>query len=374
MPKRIAVVIGTRPECIKLAPVIRALRRRPADFDTVICASGQHREMLQQAFASFALSPDIDLGVMSPDQPLAELTALLLTALSRAIADVAPDWIMVQGDTTTAFAAALAGYYQRKRIAHVEAGLRTGDRFNPFPEEMNRTIIANLADVHFAPTQVARAALLAEGVPAERIHLTGNTGIDAILQLKSELAGEAGAERVSMPVRELTRAGHRVVLVTCHRRESIGADLSAICRAIRRIAESHPGDRVVVVLHPNPQVQAQMLPALDGIANLHLLAPLSYADFVHLLAHAVLVLTDSGGVQEEAPVLGVPLLVLRRKTERPEGVAAEVAELVGPVEEGIVARASAWLAAPPRPGTGGAQLYGDGRAAERIADVLAALP
>jgi UDP-N-acetylglucosamine 2-epimerase (non-hydrolysing) len=374
MPKRTAVVIGTRPECIKLVPVIAALRRRPAHFDTVVCSAGQHREMLQQAFASFGLVPDVALDVMSSDQPLSELTALLLTSLTRALDEIAPGWIIVQGDTTTAFAAALAAYYQRRRIAHVEAGLRTLDRFNPFPEEMNRRLLASLADVHFAPTKGAAEALAAEGVPLEHIHCTGNTAVDAILQLKSELATKSGTRRLSAAVRGLTEQAGRLVVVTCHRRESIGEDLAAICRAVRRIAIAHPADRIVVIRHHNPQVRAQMVPMLGGVANLHMIEPLPYVDFVHLLAHAALVLTDSGGVQEEAPILGVPLLVLRRKTERAEGVEAGLAELVGPDEDKIVARASALLAsAAMRKPSAGTDIYGDGRAADRIAEVLAAL-
>ena len=372
MTKRVAIVIGTRPECIKLIPVIEALRRRPSVFDVVVCSSGQHREMLAQTFACFAVKPDINLDIMVPDQDLPELTGLLLTSLSGALAGIKPDWVIVEGDTTSALAAALAAFYQRRRIAHVEAGLRTADPCNPFPEEMNRKLISSMAELHFAPTHRACAALRAENIPSERIHLTGNTVVDALMQLQTELATETVAKRVSEPVRLLTQSGD-VILFTAHRRESLGADLAAICRAVRRIAANHPKRAIIVPAHLNPQVQKQMLPLLSGMPNLHFLPPLSYVDLVYVMSRAALILTDSGGIQEEAPSLGVPVLVLRWKTERPEVIDAGFAELVGADEERIVARANAWLLVTARRPTG-ANPYGDGRAAERIADILATWP
>ncbi|NVO15249.1 MAG: UDP-N-acetylglucosamine 2-epimerase (non-hydrolyzing) [Rhodoplanes sp.] len=375
MPKSIMVVLGTRPECIKLAPVIAALERRPETFRTIVCSSGQHREMLDQTLASFGLKPHIDLGVMRPDQSLSELTAALITALARAIGEVRPDWIVVQGDTTTAFVASLAGYFQRVHVAHVEAGLRSFDRFNPFPEEINRRLVGVIADLHFAPTERAAAALRAETIPAESIHLTGNTVVDALAMLWRSLDTPAGAARILPSVRALTDRTRRLVLVTCHRRESFGGDLAAICRAVRRIAIAQPDCDVVYPVHLNPNVRAQAMPLLGGLPNLHLIDPVPYESLVHLLSRAELVLTDSGGIQEEAPSFGVPVLVLRWKTERPEGVDAGFAELVGADEDRIVARAEALLAADTR-----ASLrdrpnpYGDGRAGERIADILAATP
>jgi UDP-N-acetylglucosamine 2-epimerase (non-hydrolysing) len=279
----------------------------------------------------------------------------------------------VQGDTTTALAAALAAYYARVRVAHVEAGLRSGDRFNPFPEEVNRRTISNIADLHFAPTARAAEALSREGVPAAAIHLTGNTIVDALLNLKARLDAPGGIAMVDEKVRALTATAGDLILVTCHRRESFGKDLADICGAIRRIADARPGCRVVFPVHLNPNVRAQVMPLLGGLANVHLLEPVGYGEFVHLMARSVLVLTDSGGIQEEAPSLGVPVLVLRKKTERPENIDAGFAELAGTDEDSIVARV---LGALERKGSTPSlrdrpNPYGDGKAALRIADILA---
>jgi UDP-N-acetylglucosamine 2-epimerase (non-hydrolysing) len=373
MTKRIMVAFGTRPECIKLAPVLTALRARPDDFDTIVCSSGQQREMLDQALAAFELSVDRDLDVMHPDQSLAELTAALVTGFSAAISDIRPDWILVQGDTTTAFAAALTGYYQRTPIGHVEAGLRSSDRFNPFPEEINRRFISSISDLHFAPTPAAANALRSEGVRGDTIHMTGNTIVDALVALQSRLETPDGATHISTAVRELA-ASSAFILVTCHRRENFGEHLGAILRAIRRIALSHPSHRVIFPVHFNPHVRALTAPILGDVQNVHLLEPVSYPDSIHLLSRARLVLTDSGGLQEEAPSFGVPVLVLRVKTERPEAIEAGLAELVGVDENRIVARATDLLARS----TGKASHpmgnpFGDGRASERIADVLASV-
>lgn len=371
MPKRIMVVLGTRPECIKLAPVIAALKARPDAFETVVCSTGQHREMLAQALATFDLKADINLDVMRPDQTLPGLTAALLTGLSGAITDAKPDCIVVQGDTTTAFAGALAGYYAKVSVAHVEAGLRSFDRYSPFPEEINRRMVASLADLHFPPTARAAEALRREGVPESSIHLTGNTIVDALLSLKQRLETPAGREMVSEPIQQLVARSPQLILVTCHRRESFGDDLAAICRAIQRIATVHPECQVVFPVHLNPNVRAQVVPLLGGQANIDLCEPVVYEDLIYLLAHASLVLSDSGGIQEEAPSFGVPVLVLRWKTERPEGIEAGVAELVGADEELIVARAAHWLASSSKSSKGAIiNPYGDGHAAIRIADVL----
>jgi UDP-N-acetylglucosamine 2-epimerase (non-hydrolysing) len=371
MAKRIMVAFGTRPECIKLAPVVAALKARPGDFETIVCSSGQQRQMLDQALLAFDLRVDHDLGVMQPDQSLADLTAALVTGFSRAITDMRPDWMLVQGDTTTAFTAALAAYYQRVPIGHVEAGLRSNDRFNPFPEEINRRYISAIADLHFAPAAAAADNLRREGVPADKIHVTGNTIVDALTTLHSQLAAPDGMTRVSHAVRALASPSP-VVLVTCHRRENFGDHLAAIVRAIRRIALAHPSHRIVFPLHLNPNVRAVAVPILGDVPNVHLLEPVAYYDSIHLLSRARLVLTDSGGLQEEAPSFGVPVLVLRLKTERPEAIAAGVAELVGVDEDHIVARATDVLGRPMRDlPSWSANPFGDGRAAERIADVLA---
>jgi len=255
MAKRIMVALGTRPECIKLAPVVAALRARPGDFETIVCSSGQQREMLDQTLAALELSVDRDLDVMRPDQSLADLTAALVSGFSAAISELRPDWILVQGDTTTAFAAALSAYYQRVPIGHVEAGLRSNDRFNPFPEEINRRLISSLADLHFAPTAAAANALRSEGVPGDAIHVTGNTVVDALLALQSRFATPDGAKQISKAIRDLADSS-AFILVTCHRRESFGEHLGAILRAIRRIALAHRSYRVIFPVHFNPHVRA----------------------------------------------------------------------------------------------------------------------
>ena len=275
MAKRIMVAFGTRPECIKLAPVVTALRARPRDFETIVCSSGQQREMLDQALAAFEIGVDRDLDVMRPDQSLAELTAALVAGFSLAISDLRPDWIIVQGDTTTAFTAALAAYYQRIPIGHVEAGLRSNDRFNPFPEEINRRFISAIADVHFAPTPAAADALRREGVHGDMIHVTGNTIVDALMALQSRLEAPGGASHISKAVRELANSS-AVVLVTCHRRENFGDHLAAIVPAIRRIALAHPSHRIIFPVHRNPHVGALVAPILGDVPNVHLLEPVSY--------------------------------------------------------------------------------------------------
>ncbi|ABD89727.1 non-hydrolyzing UDP-N-acetylglucosamine 2-epimerase [Rhodopseudomonas palustris] len=370
--KKIMVVFGTRPEAIKLAPVIAALQARPRQFDTVVCSSGQHREMLLQTLETFGIQPQINLDVMRPDQTLPDLTALLISRLTATLAAERPDRVIVQGDTTTAFAAALAGYYARVPVAHVEAGLRSHDRHNPFPEEINRRLISAIADLHFAPTQGAADALRAEAIAQATIHVTGNTIVDALLALRGRLETPDGLALVPAAIRGFGTDGQPLILVTCHRRESFGDDLAAICRALKRIALGHPDHRIVFPVHLNPNVRAQVMPLLGDTPNIALLEPVSYPSLVYLLSRAVLVLSDSGGIQEEAPSFGVPILVLRWKTERPEGVAAGVAQLVGADEELIVDRAGALLAqAGDRGAAVIANPYGDGRASERIADILA---
>ncbi|WP_322513818.1 UDP-N-acetylglucosamine 2-epimerase (non-hydrolyzing) [Rhodopseudomonas palustris] len=370
MAERVMVVFGTRPECIKLAPVVAELNRRPRAFSTIVCSTGQHREMLDQALASFDLATDLDLEVMQPNQTLPGLTAALLMALSGAITELQPDRVIVQGDTTTAFAAALAAYYARVPVAHVEAGLRSGDRHNPFPEEINRRMVGPLADLHFAPTKRAFEALRSEGIAPATIHLTGNTIVDALHMLKARLDTPGGLARISAATRAFGEDGRRLILVTCHRRENFGDDLAAICRAVARIAQRHPDCLIVFPVHLNPNVRAQVMPLLSGQGNIALCEPVSYDDLIYLLSRATLVLSDSGGIQEEAPSFGVPVLVLRRTTERPEGIEAGVAELVGADEDLIVARAAFRLGDDAGRLRVGANPYGDGRAAGAIADIL----
>jgi len=362
-PLQILAVYGTRPEAIKMAPVIAALRRRPEAFAVAVCATGQHREMTDQVEELFGLRPDLDLGLMRPDQTLNGLAARALEALDGVLTARRPDWLLVQGDTTTAMTAALAAFHRGVRVGHVEAGLRTGDLARPFPEEANRRVIDLLAAALFAPTGRARAALLAEGSDPARVHVVGNTVIDALRCLAPGEAETAAAERPE-------------VLVTVHRRESFGPPLRRIFVALRRLAVAFPAVHWVYPVHPNPNVRGPAREILAGLPNLELCAPLGYRELVRRLARCRFVLTDSGGLQEEAPTFGKPVLVLRETTERPEGVEAGVARLVGTDAERIFAESSrlltdddAWLgmARAVNP-------YGDGHAAGRIAAILAGEP
>jgi UDP-N-acetylglucosamine 2-epimerase (non-hydrolysing) len=354
--KRILVVVGTRPEAIKLAPVIGRLRREPARFETVVCATAQHREMLDQVFDEFEIEPDVDLDLMRADQELNELSSRVFAAFDRVLTGYPADWLLVQGDTTTAMCASVAAFHRRVRVGHVEAWLRTGDFHQPFPEEMNRRVVDLLADAHFVPTERARSALRAEGVPEDRIHRTGNTVVDALLQV----AGRQGEV-----------APEDLVLVTAHRRESFGTPLAAVVSAVGRLARTFPRFRFVHVVHPNPNVRAAMSGYRD-LPNVELVSPLDYRSLVALMRQSTLVLTDSGGIQEEAPTFGRPVLVLRRKTERPEGIEAGLARLVGTDEDRIVEESERVLRGTSDllRASSGSNPYGDGRASERIAAIL----
>ena len=362
-----AVLIGTRPEAIKLMPVVHALEEagaRPWVFLT-----GQHNEMLQPWLGEFGLEADEKLEVMELDQSLAGLSARLLTGLQELLRRHRPRILIVQGDTTSVAVAALVGFYDNVRIAHVEAGLRTFSRRSPFPEEMNRRLVACLADFHFAPTPRARENLMAEGVQPSAIHLVGNTVIDALFYARNRLVHRLRPEE---PLAAILASERRIVLVTAHRRESFGEDLRSIAEGIRRLAQTFPEVAIVYPVHLNPNVEGLMRKSLAGLPNVYLLEPLSYPRFVQVLLRAGLVLTDSGGVQEEATALGIPLLVARRTSERLEAVEAGVAELVGPDAERIVEAATRLLTdemayarrAVPSP------VFGDGRAARRIAEIL----
>jgi len=362
---KVAVVFGTRPEAIKLAPVIHELRRRPGVVVRVI-ATGQHRELLDQALAAFDIQPDIDLHLMQSRQSLADITSRLLPALDRVLADELPDLLLVQGDTTSAFVAALAGFYRGVTVGHVEAGLRTADPRNPFPEEINRRLTASVAALHFAPTIRAQEHLLAEGVKPESVFVTGNTIVDAMQFIQETDA----FKRTPLPV--AVRDGERLLLVTLHRRESWGPVFEGMCRALREIVERHPDVRVVFPVHLNPAVRDAVFAILGTTDRCSLLEPLGYLSFLSLVRASWFVLTDSGGVQEEAPTLGVPVLVLRDTTERPEAVEQGVARLVGTDSGAIVTAASELLddaqlhASMARP----VLVFGDGRAAVRIADCV----
>jgi len=366
----VAVVMGTRPEGIKLAPVVLELRRTAA-VPPLVVATGQHREMLAQALRLFELTPDVDLAVMKPGQTLHDTTSRILLGVREVLREHRPSCVVVQGDTTTAFAAALAGFYEQIPVAHVEAGLRSGQRYAPFPEEMNRRLVDQLSSVLFAPTALAQRLLLAEGFATRDVYLTGNTVVDALLSARDAI-------RRSPPAIEGLRPeaieGKRVLLVTAHRRESFGAPMRAICRAMLRIVSAEPDTAIVFPVHLNPNVTDPVHEVLGHHPRIALVPPLSYGAFVALMDRAHLVLTDSGGVQEEAPTFGKPVLVMREVTERPEGIAAGVAKLVGTSEWDIAAatvdllRDRASYAAM----VAGVNPYGDGFAARRIAKVLLA--
>jgi UDP-N-acetylglucosamine 2-epimerase (non-hydrolysing) len=369
---RVAVVVGTRPEAIKLAPVVLALRQSH-ELAPVVISTGQHRTMLDQALEVFGIAPDIDLGLMAPGQTLEELTARALVKMKEALAAVAPSWVVVQGDTTTALAAAMAAFYARVPIAHVEAGLRSGDLSSPFPEEMNRRMIDQIADLLLAPTRGAADHLMGEGFAPQRIHVTGNTVVDALCAVRDRIRLRA----LAIPgLPEEKAAGKRIVLVTAHRRESFGGPLVEMLKALRQIARDNPDVLLVYPVHLNPNVDGPARTILGGEDRIVLLPPLGYVEFVALLERSSLVLTDSGGVQEEAPTFGIPILVMRDNTERPEGIAAGVARLVGTSGANIVREASRLIAdtAAYRQMASAANPYGDGQAARRIVRLLEPQP
>lgn len=362
----ILCIVGTRPEAIKMAPVIQELRRRTDSFEVQICATAQHREMLDQVLQLFDLAPDVDLDLMQPGQTPSQVAARVLVALEPVLQRTQPAWVLVQGDTTTVMAAGLCAHHNRVRVGHVEAGLRSFDRANPFPEEMNRVVTDHVSDLHFAPTVQARENLLQEGISADRIHVTGNTVIDALLQVAAApWEPPAGDDLTALD------PDKRLILMTAHRRENFGAPLEGICAAVRALVER--GDvQVVYPVHRNPSVWEPVHRLLSGIPGVLLLPPIDYRRLVYLMRRSRLVLTDSGGIQEEAPSLGLPVLVLREVTERPEGIAAGTALLVGTDPGRIVAVVSRLLddAAAYEAMARRANPFGDGQAAVRIAEAL----
>ena len=359
---QVLAVYGTRPEAIKMAPVVAALARRPETFAVRVCATGQHREMLDQVQDLLGLRPDLDLRLMRHDQTLNGLSAAAVAAMDEVLAAESPDWLLVQGDTTTAMAASLAAFHRRVRVGHVEAGLRTGDLGRPFPEEANRRLIDLLATDLFAPTGRARQALLAEGRDPERVHVVGNTVIDALRTISAGIAGPPPARPE--------------VLITVHRRESFGAPLREIFSGLRELARAFPAIDWIYPVHRNPNVRGPAHAILGGLPNLHLHDPFDYRELVGRLMRCRFVLTDSGGLQEEAPTFGKPVLVLRETTERPEGIEAGVARLVGTHREAIVAEASRLLTseAAHQAMARAVNPYGDGCAGERIAAILGGEP
>lgn len=360
---KVSVIFGTRPEVIKLAPIIRILKGDP-NFSVKVVNTAQHREMVDQLLSIFEIRPDVDLNIMRSSQSLSYITTAAINRLSELINDLNPNYVFVQGDTTTAMAAALVAFYHKIPLGHVEAGLRTYDRYSPFPEEMNRRIIGVLAYHHFAPTEKAVQALLAEGIEKDRIFLTGNTIVDALLQLLD-------SPQVNQIHFDFLDPAKKLILLTAHRRENWGYKLENICRAVKRIALEFDVE-IVYPVHLNPNVRKTVFRTLKNVPNVHLINPVNYLELIALLKRSYFVMTDSGGIQEEAPVVGKPVLVLRDKTERPEGIELGVAKLVGTDENEIYHAAAELLenyylyrqmATPKSP-------YGDGKAAQRIVRIV----
>jgi UDP-N-acetylglucosamine 2-epimerase (non-hydrolysing) len=362
---KILSVFGTRPEAIKMAPVLAELERHPDHVISRVCVTGQHRQMLDQVLDLFGITPDYDLDVMTDGQSPTTTAAAIMAALEPVLAAERPDWVLVQGDTTTVAAASLAAFYNGIRVGHVEAGLRTFDDHNPFPEEMNRKLTSVMADLHFCPTQSAQENLIFEGMGVDRTMITGNTVIDALTSVAEQSYDVASGPLAGIDFDK------RVVLVTSHRRENHGEPLQNICEAVRRIARS-TDVQIVFTVHPHPRVGEVVRPMLEGIENVTLLPPLDYLPLVQLMKRSHLVLTDSGGLQEEAPSLGVPVLVLRDSTERPEGVKAGTCRLVGTSSDDIFTAAMQLLNDPSehRLMARAVNPYGDGHAAPRIVEAL----
>lgn len=370
MPKKVLVLFGTRPEVIKLAPVVRALRRHRDEFITRVVSSGQHREMVQQALDAFALKPDVTLDAMASAKSLGRLTARLFDDLDQLFEVEKPDWVLVQGDTTSAMVAAVCAYYRRIKVGHVEAGLRTYNRWSPFPEEVNRTFIGHVSDLHFAPTKKSADNLRRAGVPEKSIHVTGNTVVDALLWVSEglrDIMPPGLPENLSNFIQ-----GKRLVLVTSHRRESFGEGLENICRALLGMVDRYPDAVVVYPVHLNPNVREPVHRLLGGHSRIKLLEPVGYLPLVWLMQRSYCIFTDSGGIQEEAPSLGKPVLIMRDTTERPEVVEAGCARLVGADTGQILSGARdlfenheiySAMASVKNP-------FGDGRAAERIVGIL----
>ena len=362
--KKVMLVFGTRPEAIKMCPLVMELKGRPNEFETVVCVTGQHREMLDQVLDVFGVVPDHDLAVMKPGQTLFDITSDVLLKIKAVLEEERPDCVLVHGDTTTSFAAALAAFYLQIPVGHVEAGLRTRNLHSPWPEEFNRQAVDVISSWYFAPTETSRKNLLDEAKPAERIFVTGNTGIDALRHTVREDYSHPELDWAS---------GSRLILITAHRRENLGEPMHRMFRAIRRVMEERPDTKAIYPIHMNPQVRKAAHEELDGFDRLRIIDPLEVVDFHNFMARSHLILTDSGGIQEEAPSLGKPVLVMRDTTERPEGVEAGTLRLVGTEEDTIYREFSRLLDDPAEYGamSHASNPYGDGRASERIGDIMA---
>ena len=373
--KKILLVFGTRPEAIKMAPLVKALQKDTEHFETRVCVTAQHRQMLDQVLEVFGITPEYDLNIMAPNQELYDITAKVLLGLREVLKDFRPDTVLVHGDTTTSMAASLAAFYMQIPVGHVEAGLRTYNMLSPWPEEMNRQVTDRICTYYFAPTEQSRANLLQENIDAKKIFITGNTVIDALLMAVDIISTTAGVKEKM--AKELQEKGYTVgdreyILVTGHRRENFGDGFLHICKAIKELAALHPEMDIVYPVHLNPNVQKPVYELLSGLSNVYLISPLDYLPFIYAMQHSTLLLTDSGGVQEEAPSLGKPVLVMRDTTERPEAVEAGTVKLVGTDAEAIVSNVTALLQDKEmyKRMSETHNPYGDGQACERIIAAL----
>ena len=373
--KKILLVFGTRPEAIKMAPLVKALQKDTEHFETRVCVTAQHRQMLDQVLEAFGITPEYDLNIMAPNQDLYDITAKVLLGLREVLKDFRPDTVLVHGDTTTSMAASLAAFYMKIPAGHVEAGLRTYNMLSPWPEEMNRQVTDRICTYYFAPTEQSRANLLQENIDAKKIFITGNTVIDALLMAVDIISTAAGVKEKM--AKELQEKGYTVgdreyILVTGHRRENFGDGFLHICKAIKELAALHPEMDIVYPVHLNPNVQKPVYELLSGLSNVYLISPLDYLPFIYAMQHSTLLLTDSGGVQEEAPSLGKPVLVMRDTTERPEAVEAGTVKLVGTDAEAIVSNVTALLQDKEmyKRMSETHNPYGDGQACERIIAAL----
>ncbi len=370
--KSILFIFGTRPEAIKLAPVIHELRNDPENFKVTICITAQHREMLDQVLSFFEIKPDFDMNIMQPNQDLFSLSAAILTGLKPILDEVKPDFVFVHGDTSTTLFASLACFYAKIKIGHIEAGLRTFDKFSPFPEEINRTLTTQLADFHFAPTEMAKTNLINEHVKNSKLLVTGNTVIDALIYTMSKIGGVENIEDIIPGIKEDSVKGKRIILVTGHRRENHGVAFNNICSALKQIVEAFDDVCVIFPVHPNPNVKQVVFDKLGGIKNIFLIEPLIYQQFVWLMNRSYLILTDSGGIQEEAPTLKKPVFVMRDSTERPEALELGFIKLVGTNQDLILNEIALVLSDSEayRKMEASYNPYGDGKASERIAAFL----
>ena len=366
---RIMIILGTRPEAVKLAPVISILNEKADIFKTHVVITAQHRDMLDQVLDIFAIQPDYDLNIMTKNQSLTQVAVRCLQGLDKIIKKEKPNVVLVQGDTTTVFISGLVCFYNKIPVGHVEAGLRTNDKFSPFPEEMNRRMLSSLADLHFAPTELAKKNLLREGIPETRVFVTGNTVVDA---LQAILARPNKVPSIPNNIKDFIRSRSKIILVTAHRRESFGRPFEEMCRAMLDIAERNPDLGIIYPVHPNPNVRSKVFGILKECPRILLTEPMDYISFVHLMKSAYIILTDSGGIQEEAPTLGKPVLIMRESTERPEGIETGTSRLVGTERKRIVSEAQLLLdsgmeyekmVSKKNP-------FGDGKASQRIADIL----